>query len=258
MRYYVIADVHGFFTPTFNALEEKGFFDDPSGKLIICGDLFDRGGEAVKMQEFVLDLLEKDRVILIRGNHEDLYVDLYFNFRQYHRTGLLSTHHMHNGTLLTACQLTGKDLDYAQMNPDGFAREMTETPYVKTVMPKMIDYFETKNYVFVHGWIPPGEFDGKGNPTYNDSWRTASGAEWQSARWLNGMYYATLFTEPGKTIVCGHYHSSFGHHYYEKKGSEFGSDADFSPFSAPGILAIDGCTAFSGIVNCLVIEDDPV
>jgi len=33
-------------------------------------------------------------------------------------------------------------------------------------------------------------------------------------------------------------------------------DADFSPYSAPGIIALDACTARSGIVNCIVVEDD--
>ena len=42
---------------------------------------------------------------------------------------------------------------------------------------------------------------------------------------------------------------------YEHKGTEFGEDADFSPYYGPGIIAIDACTAFSGKSNCLVIED---
>ncbi len=47
MRYYVVADPHGFFTEMKTALEEKGFFSDAEPhKLIICGDLFDRGAEA--------------------------------------------------------------------------------------------------------------------------------------------------------------------------------------------------------------------
>ena len=58
-----------------------------------------------------------------------------------------------------------------------------------------------------------------------------------------------------KTIVCGHWHTSYGHSKYEHKGTEFGEDADFSPYYGPGIIAIDACTAFSGKSNCLVIED---
>ena len=40
--------------------------------------------------------------------------------------------------------------------------------------------------------------------------------------------------------------------------SEFGKDSDFSPFYADGIIAIDGCTAFSGKVNCIVLEDENI
>ena len=62
-------------------------------------------------------------------------------------------------------------------------------------------------------------------------------------------------TEAGKTIVCGHWHTSYGHSKFEGKGTEFGKDADFSPYIAPGIIALDACTARSGIVNYIVIED---
>ena len=73
MKYYVVADVHGFYSELITALTEKGFFKDESPhKLIVCGDLFDRGQEAVKLQDFIVDLMRKDEVILIRGNHEDL------------------------------------------------------------------------------------------------------------------------------------------------------------------------------------------
>lgn len=77
MRYYVVADVHGFYTELIAALTEKGFFgDNQLHKLIVCGDLLDRGKEAVKVQNFILDLMVKDEVILVKGNHEDLVLEL--------------------------------------------------------------------------------------------------------------------------------------------------------------------------------------
>ena len=73
MKYYVVADIHGFFSALKTALTEKGFFEDTEPhKLVVCGDLFDRGKEAVELQKFIVDLMEKDEVILVRGNHEDL------------------------------------------------------------------------------------------------------------------------------------------------------------------------------------------
>ena len=73
-----------------------------------------------------------------------------------------------------------------------------------------------------------------------------------------GQYAEWRKTEEGRNreIVFGKLEAcSDGHSKYEHKGTEFGEDADFSPYYAPGIIAIDACTAFSGKVNCLVIED---
>ena len=92
------------------------------------------------------------------------------------------------------------------------------------------------------------------NYAYISSWREADREQWNRARWFNGMDAAQTADE-NKTIVCGHWHTSYGHSKYEHKGTEFGEDADFSPYYGPGIIAIDACTAFSGKVNCLVIED---
>lgn len=80
MRYYVVTDVHGFYSELQVALMEKGFYEDKEPhKLVVCGDLLDRGGEALKVQAFILELSKKDEVIIISGNHEDLFVDLIDN-----------------------------------------------------------------------------------------------------------------------------------------------------------------------------------
>ena len=61
MKYYVTSDVHGFYTPLRTSLTKAGYFDDAEPhKLLIVGDLFDRGGEAVELQGFILDLLLGD------------------------------------------------------------------------------------------------------------------------------------------------------------------------------------------------------
>ena len=112
---------------------------------------------------------------------------------------------------------------------------------------------EKQHYVFTHGWIPSIPNRDK-SYSYISSWREADREQWNQARWFNGMDAAQTADE-NKTIVCGHWHTSYGHSKYEHKGTEFGEDADFSPYYGPGIIAIDACTAFSGKVNCLVIED---
>ena len=74
MKWFIFADVHGYYEELMNALNKKGFeIDNPNHGIISLGDLLDRGKEAVKCLQFV-NSLPDDRKILIRGNHEDLLV----------------------------------------------------------------------------------------------------------------------------------------------------------------------------------------
>lgn len=214
----------------------------------MLGDLFDRGHEAKQLQQFILEQMEQDKIILIRGNHEDLFVELVTT-----DAGMPYSYHKSNGTYDTALQLTGFDPVMASIRHYDFADAAKDTPFYKEIIPAMLDYFETEHYVFTHGWIPsiPNRDKSYG---YISSWREADREQWNQARWFNGMDAAQTADE-NKTIVCGHWHTSYGHSKYEHKGTEFGEDADFSPYYGPGIIAIDACTAFSGKVNCLVIED---
>ena len=249
MKYYVISDIHGFYTLLRNTLRDAGYHDDPEEKkLLLLGDLFDRGTEAVALQDYILELMREKRVILIKGNHEDLFQDLVTKDR-----GRPLRHHLHNGTYGTLEQLTGLSAGYSWRANMELARAGRETPLYKEIIPSMRDYFETKNYIFTHAWIPCESF--YGGLVYDANWREAGQTAWREARWTNPMDAVRTVRAEHKTVVCGHFHCSYGHARYEGKGSEFGEDADFSPYSAPGIIAIDACTAYSGRMNCVIIQD---
>lgn len=256
MRYYVTADVHGYFTELKTALINAGFFEDTEPhKLIICGDLFDRGSEALQLQEFLLDLLDKDQLILIRGNHEDLAMDL---LNDWENGSYLRKFNHDNGTIDTICQLTGIELGQLILSPECAKNAFSQTPYIQTLIPNMVDYFETENYIFTHGWIPCWCIKNDNYTTYIPfaEWRTAPKPMWAGARWRNGMEAAHYgIIEPGKTIVCGHWNTSFGHSHYENDGGEFDNDPNFNPYYAAGIIALDACTPLSGKVNCIVVEE---
>ncbi len=258
MKYYITSDIHSFYTEFRKALDEKGYFTDKEPhKIIICGDLFDRGTESAELAAFVLELMERDEVILIRGNHEDLLLDL---LNGWNRHSFFEMHHSTNGTIDTVCQLTGMTTADVTRNCDEVGKRLLNSDVVQKIIPSMLDYYETENYIFVHGWIPcycswVSHFERVYSPV--DNWRNADERLWDSARWTNGMEAAHGgIIEAGKTIVCGHWHCSFGHSHYERKCSEFDEDADFTPYYSDGIIAIDGCTTNSGIVNCIVIEDN--
>ena len=140
MRYYVTADVHGYFSELKSALAEKGFFEDTMPhKLIICGDIYDRGTEALELQNFILDLISKDKAILIKGNHEDLAFDLLTNWN---KGSFLQRHHYSNGTLDTICQLTETTIDQLSTEPDEIYRKFSKNPFIQDIIPAMVDFMK--------------------------------------------------------------------------------------------------------------------
>ncbi|MDD4291097.1 MAG: metallophosphoesterase [Clostridia bacterium] len=257
MRYYVVADIHSFYNPLINTLKEQGFFDDKGPHtLVVCGDLFDRGSDSCVIQDFISHLMEKNEIIVIRGNHEDLMLDM---IKTWDAKSYFFSQHIANGTVKTMMQLTNASEEDLRLHPKSVFDKLIATPYIKTFIPKMLDYFETEHYIFVHGWIPCRLF--RMNHTsfrYEklEDWRRAGRYDWDISRWTNGMDAAhNGIIEDNKTIVCGHWHCSFGHSRFEGNGSELGSDADYSPFYSKGIIAIDACTAMSNKINCVVIND---
>jgi len=59
--------------------------------------------------------------------------------------------------------------------------------------------------------------------------------------------------------VFGHWHTSWPRHHWawsDEAKPEVGEGADFSPYYGNGFIGIDACTAYSGKVNVLVLEDE--
>jgi serine/threonine protein phosphatase 1 len=262
MKYYVVADVHGFYDELKMALEEAGFFAETEPcKLVVCGDLLDRGKQVAEVVDFMLELQKKGQLIYICGNHEDLLVECLQSISRgdVYEIAVGMSHHHSNGTWDTLLQLSGMASYEAIMRPNAFVRAVMQSDFYKKLLPDALDFYETGRYVFVHGWIPCiiSGYRPFCEYRYDPEWRFASYEARKRSRWVNGMELACKkkILVPGKTVVCGHFHTSYGHAVIEHNGSEFDGDADFSPFYADGIIAIDACTAFSHKVNCIVIED---
>lgn len=245
-RWFVCADIHGFYDEFIRALQDSGFHTyNHDDSLIVCGDAFDRGPQAQAVYDFLHDMQEHGRLIYIKGNHEDLLFECTEEFDKY---GFVSsTHHYSNGTVDTLNQ---------------FIHNNKLKEVLNFISKNCVDYYELNNYVFVHGWIPyvfkhekaqlPFEIKLDIEPKLN-----AEPFMWKQSRWYNGMKeWRDGVQLPGKTIVCGHWHTSFGNYNYHYEGSgEFESDSNFEPFVDSGIIALDGCTAHTHKVNILMIEE---
>lgn len=256
MKYYVVSDIHSYYDCLIDALTIAGFFNDKTPhQLIICGDLFDRGNQAIQLQEFILSLMNKNEVILIKGNHEELLMDIVHGFQRYEWN---RSHHISNGTTDTVLQICNCQFYDLYDNAKEMYQKLVNSPIITKIIPNMKNYYETQSHIFVHGWIPC-YLDYLNHYSYYDNWRNASDQLWQRARWTNGMKaWHDEVKENGKTIVCGHFHCSFGHTHYEGDGSEFDEDANHNPFIQEGIIALDSTCAYTKKLNCIVIEDNPL
>ena len=253
-KFFVTSDVHSFFDELMVALNNKGFEKDNKDHILcICGDLFDRGEQSKELFEFVKELQAQDRLVYVTGNHESLLFDC---MREIYRGRVPDNHHFHNGTIKTICQFCGQG-EWIMYDPS-WRDQICEImqPVLDFISDNCVDYAEIGNYVLVHGWLPC--YQGL------DDFRNATSEDWERARWNNGM---DMWQNPrcrveGKTVVCGHWHCSYGWSHIRQDRKEFpnksrrGWEKSFEPFVDDGIMAIDACTAYSGICNVVVIEED--
>lgn len=244
-KFFVTSDIHSYYTELIAALNKAGF-DEKNEEhwLIVCGDCFDRGPESSEVLKYLQNLPRK---VLVKGNHEQLLVDCC-------ERGWFMSHDVSNGTTRTIFNLGYGD-EFEDMCKYTLAK-------VRSFINDMVNYFETKNHIFVHSWIPTINKDGlPAHYTYgrafefNPNWRQTSQEEWDDAMWGNPFAMAERGLLPDKTIVFGHWHSSTGWAKAEGR-SEFGSDAKFEPYYGDGFISIDACTAHSGKCNVIVIEDE--
>lgn len=244
-KYFVVSDVHSFYEEMMTALNEAGFeMDNDDHVFVSCGDLFDRGPDGLKCLRFVNGLSD-ERKILIRGNHEDLLEDLLSR-------GRFEWYDLHNRTDDTIRQFSIL-VKGANLTTRTICNKLKDNEKLKKYYDCLKYYYETDKYIFLHGYIPVinnGLF-----PEYDPDWRNASNEVFYDAAWLNGYeMYRQGIKEEGKTIVCGHIHTSYGHHYLHEDGEEFGEGMNTGIFYDDGIIGLDACTAYSGKVNVLVLE----
>lgn len=252
-KYFVVSDVHSFFYELMEALDEKGFEkDNPEHKLCICGDLFDRGNETVQVFEFVKELQKKSRLIYVRGNHEDLLFDC---MNEIKCGRIPSLHHLHNQTVKTICQFCGEN-EWIIYDPT-WRNKICEImqPVLDFISNNCIDYAEIGNHILVHGYLPC--YQGL------DDFRDATSEDWERARWKNGMemWKNPKYRVEGKTVIVGHWHCSYGWSHIDQKYKEFPQlshkdfQYSFQPWIKDGIIALDACCAYSGKINCIVLDE---
>ncbi len=283
-KYFVTSDIHGFFDKFKEALGKTDFNPgNPDHVLIVCGDVFDRGSQPLEIYDFLREI-PKERKVLVRGNHELL-------LKQLVERGYPLDHDIHNRTHDTLAYIAKEPDSYehrrkivsliAKYETVGEANEAIQAEQekrkkklfhcrklkeiLKWIDDEWVDYYETEDFIFVHSFIPTRleEISEKqaffGSLTaeekYYPDWRNASEAEWERAKW--GCPYKKLsLNKTGKTIICGHWHTSdFWNNlvYHESKLDVYTDNPIFYQPNIP-LIGLDACTAATGGVNILTIE----
>ena len=229
MKYFAVSDIHGHASILKRTLEECGFDPkDPAHMLVVCGDCFDRGRENKSTYAYLKSIKNK---VIVRGNHEEMLMKVI-------ERGSINANNIYNGTDITVSEFFGEE----NVSPEGM---LTMSPYRKKQLVDFVnntvDYYETENYVFVHGWVPE-----------RLDWRHSAAEEWSRARWTGWCNVTNRSGADKKTIVCGHRAARYAADIDESRGKE-----DCSAYFGDGFIAIDGCTIVSGVVNVLVLEDEP-
>lgn len=256
MKYFVFADIHGFYTIFKEALEKSGFDEEnPEHMLVSLGDNFDRGEENYQVFTFLKRMKAKNKIILIKGNHEDLMLQMIFRKYPLSRD-------LHNGTYQTIEEF-GKvyfnDKESFFTNFEGIYYKLREDGFFDLLY-DMLDYYETDHYIFTHGYLPLNL-----DYTYKADWRNASIDEFERARWHNGMNISINLKigEPNKKIVVGHYHTYYGnirkkYHYDDKleyPSISFEDLSMFKPYEDDNVIGLDARTVSTQMVNILILED---
>lgn len=248
-KLFVCSDIHSAYTPWMEALNEAGFNENnPEHYIVLCGDLFDRMEESLKVYKFAKNMIEQKKLIYIKGNHESLLLNCC-------NRGYWESHDISNGTAKTVYDL-GYGEDFGDMCQYTLKK-------VRPLFDKAVNYLETCKFIFVHSWIPvvnkdglPAHYTRNRSFDWNSDWRNASQKDWDAATWGNPFDMAERgLNQTGKTIVFGHWHCSTGWAKSEGR-SEFGADAKFEPYYGDGFISIDACTVHSRKVNVIVIEDE--
>lgn len=225
-RTLVISDIHGCYDELIAILTKVNYVPQED-KLIILGDMIDRGKKSKQVVEHILSLQKKHNVIVIGGNHEDMFLQwLDEPFDRNHIYGS-------NGgweTIESYCKphhVYGKTSKVKQVIHKYYKEHIS---FFRT----LVNYTEDDHYIFVHAGI-----DFK-----LENWRDTPK---EYARGVREKFFERRNTS-GKSIVFGHTPTPFLHYGENRDNTDVWISGD-------GKIGIDGGCSMGGQLHCLVIQN---
>ncbi len=259
MKYFVVSDTHSFANELKASLRQAGYNKrNKEHILIVCGDIFDRGEKTLALYNYVASIPKKRR-ILIRGNHEILFLELL-------KKSFPERYDFSNRTVKTFCHIAQMPEDvlepstYEYNEQDYWAgarkawqqvvarvKDHPITAWLQT--PEWVNYYELGKYIFVHAFIPieahtfSSYLGDRDIRQFLPWWRAAEQEMWDAAVWQCPweLYKDGLFRQEeanGKVLVCGHWHTA---DFYQRLKAYHGFDLISAPiYYSKGLIGLDG------------------
>lgn len=264
-KIFAFSDVHGEYTVLINSLKKAGFDENnPDHLLISLGDEFDRGTQSLDVYKYLKDMEEKGKAIIIQGNHSKFFIE-YLDGTSYS-----PFNYINNGTRETLADFLGRtapfeswcflDKGIEQPTYGDFAEWIKEArEEINENFPELLNwlktrpyYYETKNYIFVHGAIDTKTINWKEPHCILYNLR-----DWDALNFNDGTFFNEQIINTDKTVVIGHFATSqlrkkYPHLTTKDKGEEF----DVLERDDGRIIALDATTNYSKRINIFIIEDE--
>lgn len=217
MRTIIATDLHGC-DQEFRELLQKVYFNPTRDRLILLGDLFDRGDESWEVFQHVKQLKKMlgGRMILIRGNHDQLLLNTLDN-RDNLRLWAF------NGGLTTVNSFQSHDDDIES------ARELLESTPL---------FFETEDYICVHAGLK-SEIPGENDPEILLWDRDVICGSYRGKLGIGGhtpLRNPVWFVPDGRALLL--------------------KEDTHLPLPDKGFICLDTGCVFGGRLTCMVIEDE--
>lgn len=255
---FIISDIHGHYNITIKALESAGYNKDNGDRIIILGDVFDRGDESLAIYEWIRS---NNNIICLKGNHEYILEDYLDG------TTISPFNYLHNGTNETLadfwhrtapfeswCLLEGQ----CEMNHESFAKWInivkkdinTEYPDLLHWLQTLPNYYELdfpngKKYIMTHGIID----------TVAPDWKQPRKG-WEDQTWAKPYEVAKFHNNLNATVIVGHINAGLIRAEWSLPGGQRDNSILYLNNRGQNLYVIDTCTILTQQVNVLVIDEN--
>lgn len=264
-KMFFISDIHGHYKEMIDALTNAGFNEnDKSHLLVVLGDIGDRGDSVLSVYEYLKELVDKGSAIVIRGNHETMLIDFLegsnspFNYMNNGMDETIADFWHRTAPFESWCLLEGQ----CEMNLENYAKWanicrkdiMEEYPWLLDWLKSLPRYFESKNYIGVHGAIDT-EVENWHYP--HCSLYNLNG--WDALEFDDGSFFGKTITNTDKTIIIGHFGTAHLRKIYNySPNKNLLGEYDILKRKDGRVIAIDATTCLSKKVNVLIIDDEEI